>query len=172
LLPGHAEVVAIEDRLGSQGREIGARPRLRESEAPEIARREDAWQEASLLLVGAVGDDRRSGNADAEGPDHLGRPHAGHLLDVPDLLGNAGIAPAELPRPVDADPPGVGELLLPPPQATDALLIRQPGRVLGPEAIRHVGLQPRTQLLPEGVDRLARHAACLTGQPRPRRAGE
>src|SRR5262249_57615616 len=42
----------------------------------------------------------------------------------------------------------------------------------GPEAIRHVGLQPRTQLLPEGVDRLARHAACLTGQPRPRRAGE
>jgi hypothetical protein len=112
-LPGDDEVVAVEHGLRAERGEVGARARLREAEAPQLAGVEDARQEAPLLLLGAVGHDRRPGDADTQIADDLRRAGARHLLDVGDLLGDLGATPAVLVRPADGDVARFGERALP-----------------------------------------------------------
>src|SRR5262245_15363573 len=164
LLTGEPEVIAVEHRLGAERRQVRARARLRESEAPEVVGRQDAWQETPLLLVGAVGDDRRPGDADPEVADHLGRACPRHLLDVGELLRDGRVTATELARPVDAHPAGLRQRPLPGAQAANALVLRHPGGVLGAKVVGNVCLQPRPQLLPEGVDALLGHGHRLAGR--------
>src|SRR5439155_889940 len=133
LLAGHLEGVALERRLGAERGEVGARPRLGEAEAPEVLGGQDARGEALLLRLGAVGEDRRPRDADAEVPDDLGRPRPAHLLDVGDLFRDARVAPAVRSWPGDADPARVGQLVLPGAKPALAFLIGQARRVLGPQ---------------------------------------
>src|SRR4029453_10866116 len=141
-----------------------------EAEAPQVVGGQDARQEATFLLVAAVGDDRWPGDADAEAPDYLGRACPRHLLDVGKLRGNAGVTAAVLARPVDADPAGLRKPPLPGAQLEDALCFREPGGVLGSEVLRHVGLEPCAQLPAEGVDTLLSHGLGVAGTSPARRA--
>src|SRR5206468_7579140 len=157
LLAGHLEPVALEQRLRAQRGQVRAGAGLGEAEAPEVAGGEDARGEAPLLRLAAVGEDGRARDADAEVADDLGRPGAHHLLDVDDLLGDAGVAPAVRLGPRDADPARLGQLPLPGAQAPDALVRGEPGGVLGAQIVRDVLLEPATQLATEAIEILLCH---------------
>ena len=146
------------DRLGAQRGEVGAGARLREAAAPEILGGEDARREALLLLLGAVGEDRRADDADAEVVDDLRRVGAGHLLDVGDLLGDRGAAPAVLGRPGDRHPAVGGERRLPGAQRGDALGLGQLRDALAAQVVGEMGGEPAAQLAAELGNGLGAHA--------------
>src|SRR5579875_1874911 len=66
LLPVDDVLVAITHGAGLQAGEVGAGARLGKALTPRLLTRDDAGQEAPLLLLGAVGDDRRAGPADTD----------------------------------------------------------------------------------------------------------
>ena len=73
LLPGHAEDVAVALGLGAHGGEIAAGARLAEELTPHLVPGEDGREEAVLLRLGAVRDQRRAGVVDADAVQQLGR---------------------------------------------------------------------------------------------------
>src|SRR5439155_13710714 len=120
---------------------------LGEELTPDLVAVEHRPEVAALLLVGAVGDDRRPEHPDA---DHVEDPrHAGaadllvdrHLLDRPQALA------AELLRPGDAGQAGLCELALPLAPRLDVGVL-----VAGRRARRRLGfvlLEPGPDLGPE-----------------------
>ena len=68
LLAGDAPAAVDLGGLGGQAGQVGARARLGEQLAPDHLAAEGRRQEPLLLLVGAVGDDRRD---DPRGDAHL-----------------------------------------------------------------------------------------------------
>ncbi len=80
-------------RARPHGGEIGAGARLREALAPDLLGREDVREVALLLLLGAVGDDRRPGHAQ---PDHAQVP--GSLGPRPLLVAGSPGASTRRPR--------------------------------------------------------------------------
>ena len=114
LLAGDHVVVAVADRPGAQRREVGARARLREALAPHLVAAEDLRQVLALLLVGALGHDRR---ARVEQPDEVHadvrRPGPGGLLEEDQLLARRQVAAAVLHRPVEPGVAGVEQPALP-----------------------------------------------------------
>ena len=95
LLPVDHEVVAVEHRRAPQRGQVGAGLGLGHALAPDLVAAQHRAQEALLLLVGAVGHDRRGDVGDADGVDRAGRAGPGHLLVVGELLLEAGVAAAE-----------------------------------------------------------------------------
>src|SRR5690606_10251362 len=84
--------------------EVAARVGLAEELAPDLVTAQHGVEEALLLLLGAVGDDRRARHADADG-EHAGVHVVAALFLVEDALLDAGApAAAVLLRPRDAGP--------------------------------------------------------------------
>ena len=76
-------------------------------------------QVAPLLLLGAVGDDRRAEHADADDVEDAGHARARDLLADDDLLDGAETLAADVDRPGDAGQAALGELALPAPAGVD-----------------------------------------------------
>ena len=66
LLAGHDPLVAVAHRAGRERREVGARARLAEQLAPLLLVAHDRREEAPLLLLGAVREQRRRGVVEPE----------------------------------------------------------------------------------------------------------
>ena len=136
--------VARVVRLG----EVAARVRLAEQLAPELLGAQDLREPAGLLLRRAAGEQRRPDEVHADAADQLRRPGAGELLGDDVVADRAGVAPAVLLGPGDADPPAGRELGLPLPPERDLV-----GEVVeaGREALavlpRQVLAQPRAALV-------------------------
>src|SRR5581483_2468785 len=77
LLPVDDPLVAVTDGRRRQARHVRARARLAEELAPHLLAGEQRAEPSPLLLLGAVGGDRRRGHAvaDAEGRDRPARLH-------------------------------------------------------------------------------------------------
>src|SRR5262249_37260987 len=151
-LPRRLEGVALERRLHAQRGEVGAGAGLGEAEAPEVLAAEDARREALLLLLGAVGEDGRPGDADAEVADDVGGLRAAHLLDVGDLLRDARVAPAIRAGPGDADPARIGQPVLPRAQPPQPLLVGKARGLLRPQVVGNVALEPAAELASERLE--------------------
>src|SRR5581483_1357239 len=152
LLPADDPAVAMADGARPERGQVGACPGLREELAPELLGGQDLRQEAALLLLGAVRDERRSDQVDADPVDDLRRARRGDLLLEDVVLDDGRAAPAVLARPVDADPsPGV-QLPLPVTEERD-LVGERPGRTVGvgPPARRKIRREPGAYL---GAERL------------------
>ena len=83
LLAVDDEVAVARARRSSAPREVGAGARLGEALAPDLLAGEDVREVALLLLVRAVGDDRRPGHAEAdhsEGPGASARAHSSRRI--------------------------------------------------------------------------------------------
>jgi len=93
--------------------QVGARRGLGEELAPDLVAVQHRAEVALLLLLGAVGDDRRAEHADADDVEDAGQLRAGELLGEDDLLERAEALTAVLLRPGNADEPRLGELALP-----------------------------------------------------------
>src|SRR5262249_59417354 len=65
LLPGDTEAVAVALRARAHRGEVAARVRLAEELAPDLVAGEDRGKEATLQLLAAVRDERRTGVVDA-----------------------------------------------------------------------------------------------------------
>ena len=135
--------VAAVDRDGAGGErgQVAAGVGLAEELAPQLVGREDPGQEALLLLVRAVGQQRGPDQVDADAADQLGRPGPGQLLDHDVVLERAQAAAAVLLGPGDADPAVGGQLGLPAPPERDRLgqvveARREPDAV-GPGQVLH-----------------------------------
>src|SRR5947208_507480 len=114
--------------------------------APELLGGQDLREVTSLLLLGAVRDERRPDQVHADPVDDLGRARGGDLLLEDVVLDDRGAAPTVLARPVDADPAALVQLPLPAAQEGD--LVGE-GRVLGGR--RDVRAEPFAQLGAEGL---------------------
>ena len=99
-------LVAVEHRAGLHVREVGARVGLRVALAPQLLDRLDLREEALLLLLGAVRDERRGEEALAEEADPRRRARLRVLLVEDHLLDDAGVAAAVLLGPGHARPSG------------------------------------------------------------------
>ena len=115
-------------RTGRERRKIGSGAGLAEQLTPDLAGVEDRWQPTPLLLVGTVGEQRRTGEVDADTVHRLqcARPRVFHVEDRD--LHRRRAATAVLRRPVDADPTVGRELCLPLPSPLDLLLERGEAR--------------------------------------------
>ena len=120
LAPRDPGLLAVEDpaviRLDgarAQRGEIGSRLRLGEALAPDLVGREDGRDVASLLLVGAEGEQRRAEHVQADDRDELRRSGGGELLVDDDLLGGGPSAAAVLGRPGAPDVARLVEPALP-----------------------------------------------------------
>src|SRR5690606_7795094 len=134
------EVVAVDLGAALQAGEVGAGVRFGVELAPKFLAREDILQIALLLLLGAVVDQRRADDADAESVDAGRGVDARHLLGHNGLLHGSRVAAAVLLRPAHTDEAGVVELAVP----LAALLDRADALAW------HVRLQPAANLLAEG----------------------
>ena len=118
---------------------------------PDLVAAQHGLQEALLLFGRAELHDGRRDVRDADHVDRPRRPHPVGLLQVGQLLGDAGPAPAVLDRPRRCRPPAVGQRPVPGPQhlegAALALVAARPADHLG----REVDRQPGPQLGPEGA---------------------
>ena len=103
---------------GAQAGQVAPRIGLAEQLAPDLLGGEDRADPALLLVVGAVGEQGRSGQVDADPVDRLGRAGPGVLGVEDGDVDRRRAPPAELVGPVDADPPPGGELRLPAPDPT------------------------------------------------------
>ena len=93
--------------------EVRARRGLGEQLAPHLVAVQHRPQVAGLLLVAAVGDDRRAEHPHADRVEDPRDARTADLLVADDLLDRAQALPAELPRPGHAREPALGELALP-----------------------------------------------------------
>src|SRR5438552_682932 len=146
LLAGHDPAVAAALGTGAERGQVGARAGLGEELAPELVRGEDLREEAPLLFLRSVGDERRPDQVDADPVDDLGCAGGGELLLEDVVLDHRGAAPAVLARPVDADPAAVVQLPLP--GAEEGDLVGE-GRVL--RRGRPIRAEPRAQLGAAGL---------------------
>ena len=142
--------VAVEHRAGLDVREVRAGVRLRVPLAPELLDRLDLGEEALLLLLGAVRDERRGEQALAEEADPGRRTRLGVLLVEDHLLDDAGVAAAVLLGPGQADPAVLAEQALPLDADVVAGLVGRTtaGAELGELADQVLG-QPGTHLVAE-----------------------
>src|SRR4029077_12064697 len=113
LLSAHHPVVAVALCAAAQRCQIGAGVRLREAEAPDVVRGQDARQVASLLPGGTGVDEDRADDVHGHGVEDLRCTRTRHLPGEDDLLLQRPAAAAVLARPLDADPSAAGELALP-----------------------------------------------------------
>ncbi len=118
------EVVAAVVAARGDRRQVGAGVGLGEPLAPDVVAGEDPVQVPRLLRVGAVGDDRRADDVDADGPDGGGGAGAGELAVDHELGHGAGAAAAVLAGPVGADEARLVQARLPRPEPADALVER------------------------------------------------
>jgi hypothetical protein len=141
-------VVAVAERGGAQVGEIATGLGLGEALAPVVVGIQDVRDPEPLLLLRAPLDDHRSDLPQAVGVVDAGRAVRRHHLRVDHVLGDRGVAPAPLRRPVDRRPAALVELPLPGPPALHrphdprgaggavALVVRRPllqerGKALG-----------------------------------------
>src|SRR3989454_4951255 len=135
---------------------LRARVGLGEALTPELVGGQDLLQMPGLLGRRAVFHQRRAEHRQPAAVHELGRLGARHLLEQDDLLGERRAAAAELPGPVHADITGLPHRLLPaaqPPHLVDVGARRREG--LAAQLVRHVGLEPRPDLLPKHLLPLA-----------------
>ncbi len=125
LLAGEAPAaVVLQARARLHGGEVGAGGGLGEQLAPDLVAVQHRAEVAALLLVGAVGDDRRPEHADADRVEDAGDFGPGDLLVADDLLDRPEALPAVLLRPGDAGETALGELALPgAPRGDDLVLV-------------------------------------------------
>ena len=144
------DAVAAVHRDGARGQrsQVAAGVGLAEELAPQLLGREDARQEALLLLGRAVGQQGRPHQVDADAADQLGCPGPCQLLDHDVVLERAEAAAAVLDGPGHADPAVGGQVGLPAPAERDRLgqvvEARRESHAVGP---REVLDQPRPELL-------------------------
>ena len=112
LLPVDHPLVAVAHRPRLERREVGAGARLRVALCPYDLAREDARQEALLLLVRAVHDQRRAEQREAV-PADLRRAGTRALLGEDELLHRGEPGAAVLPRPMRGEPAPFGECRAP-----------------------------------------------------------
>ena len=144
LLAVEDEAVSVEPRCRAHAREVGAGARLGEALAPDLVRGEKGLQVARLLLVAAVGHDRRPRHPQADHADVRRRLGAGLLLEVDRLETGREAAAAVLRRPRDPRPARVVEGAAPRPHL-------RPVEAGGPAAVRaelvgQVLVEPRPDL--------------------------
>jgi hypothetical protein len=84
-------------------------------------------QVAALLLVAAVGDDRRAEHADADDVEDAGDARLADLLLGDDLLDRPESLAADLGRPGHPGQASLGELALPRAAGVEVLALHQPG---------------------------------------------
>src|SRR5215470_6834699 len=96
-------MAVVEPRARPHAGEVRPRPGLRETLAPDLLGRKKRWQIARLLLLRAVGDDRRPGHSDPDDPDVWGRLGARHLLQEDRLMGVRRAAAPVLLGPGETD---------------------------------------------------------------------
>ena len=166
-------LVAVEVGLGLHVGQVGAGVGLGVALAPAARRREDAGQEAVLLLVGAEGDEGRPEQALAHEADPAGRLGPGVLLVPDDLLGDGQAVAAVLLGPADADPALAAEELLPLEAALEVLvLLARPAEApQRGEVARQMGLEEVPGLGPERLVLVAEpevHGPSLPSPPVPR----
>src|SRR6266540_1769838 len=113
LLPVDHPLVTVEHGAGLDVREVGTGVRLRVALAPQLLGGLDLGQEALLLLIGPVRDQRRREQPLTEEADAGRRVRLGVLLVEDDLLGEARGTPAVLLRPPETDPAVAAEHALP-----------------------------------------------------------
>ena len=103
---------------------------------------------AALLLLGAVGDDRRPEHADADDVEDAGHAGPRDLLADDDLLDRPLALAADVDRPGDAGEAALGELALPAPARVDVRVVLGSGaRAARLGRLRLVLLQPGAHLL-------------------------
>ncbi len=104
-------------------RQVGARGGLGEQLAPDLVAVQQRRQVAALLLVGAVGDDRRPEHPDADRVEDPGHFRASDLLVDDHLLDRAEALAAVLLGPGHTGEPALGELALPGATGGDQLVL-------------------------------------------------
>src|SRR5690606_27038743 len=113
LLTVHDPFVTVTCRAGRHVGEVGPCVGFGVALTPELVGRLDLGEEAPLLLLGPVRDERGGEEALTEEAHTCGCARLGVLLVEDDLLGDAGIAAAVLGGPAQTDPPVAAEQLLP-----------------------------------------------------------
>jgi hypothetical protein len=140
LLSVHHVLVPVPDRLAAESGEVAAGIGLGVAGAPLVGPVEDVGDEALLLLVGAVLDQRRPDPGEAhEAGTERRRLAPRHLLLQDHLLGDAAPAAADLLRPGESHPALAADLLLPGGHEGEVAL------ALGPEVLvqepEHLGAE-------------------------------
>ncbi len=118
--------VILPARAGLDGRQIRSGGGLGEQLAPDLIAVEHRSEVARLLLVGAVGDDRRAEHADADDVEDSGHFYTSDLLVADHLLDRTEPLSAVLLWPGHAREAALGELALPgAPRGEDLRLVLQ-----------------------------------------------
>ena len=132
---------------GGERGQVAARLGLAEQLAPQLVGPEDGGEPPRALLGGAVGEERRRHQVDADAAHQLGGPGPGHLLGDHEVLGGAESSAPELGGPGDPHPPVGGQLGLPLPAEGHHLVeVVGAGGRLGPVLPGEVGHQPVVHL--------------------------
>ncbi|MFY9264091.1 MAG: hypothetical protein WAO61_01495 [Solirubrobacterales bacterium] len=139
LLAGDLPAVAVALGPALQTGEVGSGTGLGEELAPDLLAGQNRLKKALFLLVAAVVDDRRPGEALADAVDPVGRPGAIELLGEDRLFGDVGAASAVFGRPGEAGVSGLVQLALPNTKEAESLL--EIDR-FGPRQRRERALQP------------------------------
>ena len=140
-------LVAVQLGPGAGAGQVGAGAGLGEALAPHLLAGEQRRQEARLLLLGAPGQDRRAGHAQADDPEVARGVRAGRLLQVDALEGGRQSQPAVLRRPGDAGVARGGQLRRPVPPEVEVLQAR---RTAGARPSRPAGSRPATRAARRG----------------------
>src|SRR5262249_45228056 len=122
--------------------------------APDLLGGEDLRQEAALLRLGPPLHQRRADEQDAEEVRPRRQSAAGELLGEHDLLHERRAATAILAVPVEAAPAARVELTVPAELPFEALVRGHPElEAVGIEVRGYVRVEPRAELVPEGLFR-------------------
>ena len=113
LLAAEHVVVAVAHGFGRERREVAAGAGLAPQLAPHLAALHHRLEVASLLLGGAVGDDRRPDHRDADAEDVRRQLEAVELLAPHQRLERPGVSAAERCGPRDRGPTSGREQALP-----------------------------------------------------------
>src|SRR6266851_1092701 len=141
------EVVALVDRAGLDGGEIGTVVGLRETLAPDLLGRRNFWDEALFLRRRSPLHQRGTYPRDTLEVDRWRCFGAIELLIVDHLLQQRRAAAAVFLRPMDAHPAAVVELAMPPTAALEFRLgIRVGEFVLVAPVARSILLKPAPEL--------------------------
>ncbi len=145
LLSVEDEVVTVEDRLGLDTGEVGARFGLAPALGPDVFTTRHPRQEEVLLLLGAEVEDRGRQQADTVGTDPTGHARQPVLLFVDQPLDQVAVAAAVHRRPGRHRPAGVEEDLLP-----RTVFLEADGRVHRRNAARVIVGQPLATFVAKG----------------------
>ena len=139
--------VVLQARARLHGRQVRAGGGLGEELAPDLVAVQHRAEVARLLLLVAVGDDRRAEHADADRVEDPGHFRLGDLLVADHLLDRPEALAAVLLRPGHAREAALGELALPgAPRGDDlGLVLERPGPVQDGR-LRLVLLEPGAHL--------------------------